>query len=105
MPEVTCGCQTKLPDIAPPTLSISLRMGEDILMKLGGQEKSAKKASRIFYEMDEKSLREMANIYKEKKSYISTTREKIKEIEDVLKQDKIQAIAGASKEEDKISLK
>ncbi|WMJ72788.1 monovalent cation:proton antiporter-2 (CPA2) family protein [Cytophagaceae bacterium ABcell3] len=83
-------------------LDTSLRMGEDILMKLGGQEESAKKASRIFYEMDEKSLREMANIYKEKKSYISTTREKIKEIEDVLKQDKIQDIAGASKEEDKI---
>jgi monovalent cation:H+ antiporter-2, CPA2 family len=68
-------------------IDTSLRMGEDVLLNLGFDEPKVKKASKIFYELDEKNLRELSSYYKNKKLYVNMTRVKIKEIEDALKLD------------------
>jgi monovalent cation:H+ antiporter-2, CPA2 family len=69
-------------------IDTSLRMGEDVLQFLGFEESKVKRASKIFYDLDEQNLRELSKHYKDKHLYVNMTRAKIKEIEDALKMDK-----------------
>jgi voltage-gated potassium channel Kch len=72
------------------TLASSLDMGAEALHLLGMSCEDAKRAAQIFCEQDERSLRYMADIYRQHEfgdAYVSAAREQIEEMEKIFAAD------------------
>jgi voltage-gated potassium channel Kch len=66
------------------TLDSSLTLGIDALRLLGFRGYQARRAARTFRRHDEESLRELAALRHDQASYITLTRQKIKDVEAIL---------------------
>jgi CPA2 family monovalent cation:H+ antiporter-2 len=66
------------------TLDSSLRLGVDALKLLGHRAYRATRAARTFMKHDEKALKHLAAVRGDRKKYLSTAREKIAELEDLM---------------------
>lgn len=72
-------------------LDSSLRAGVDALTKLGKRRFQSHRAAKKFRKHDEEYLRELAKLRHDKKRFLSTARQRIKDLENIL-QDESQAI-------------
>ena len=69
------------------TLDTSLRMGVDALRLLGFRGYQAHRAARTFRRYDEASVRELAAMRHDRKTYINVARERIRSLEAILRSD------------------
>ncbi|MCE7921799.1 MAG: potassium transporter [Haliscomenobacteraceae bacterium CHB4] len=69
------------------TTDTSLRMGADALHLLGFRAYQARFAAQLFYHHDEKALRDLADTWADRNLYISAARERIAELEQLLRAD------------------
>ncbi len=69
------------------TLDSSLRMGTDALKLLGFRAYQAQRAAHKFFKYDEKALKELATIKHDKKLYLDTAKNRIAELEELIKAD------------------
>ncbi len=69
------------------TLDTSLRMGIDALRLLGFRSYQAHRSARTFRRHDEDSVRELAGMRHDRRSYISIARQRIRDLEDILLQE------------------
>jgi CPA2 family monovalent cation:H+ antiporter-2/glutathione-regulated potassium-efflux system protein KefB len=67
------------------TLDSSLRMGIDALRHLGIRAYHAHRSARTFRRHDEELVRELASLHGDSKSYIDTARQRIQNLEDLLR--------------------
>lgn len=72
------------------TLDTSLRMGIDAMRLLGMRGYRAQRAAKIFLQHDERILRELARHYADKKAYLNVVRQRIVELEELIKADDAQ---------------
>ncbi|HQW67277.1 MAG TPA: NAD-binding protein, partial [Gemmatimonadales bacterium] len=70
------------------TLDTSLRLGVDVLRHLGHRAYPAGRAARAFLRHDEATLRELAALRGDRSRYLSTARERIAELEQLLLADR-----------------
>jgi CPA2 family monovalent cation:H+ antiporter-2 len=75
-------------DVYRESLDTSLRLGVDVLTKLGFRKYSAVRASQNFIKYDETALRELARHRHDQSDYIFTTREQIQIQEQMLNKDR-----------------
>jgi CPA2 family monovalent cation:H+ antiporter-2 len=75
-------------DVYRESLDTSLRLGVDVLTKLGFRKYSAVRASQNFIKYDEAALRELARHRHDQSDYIFTTREQIQIQEQMLNKDR-----------------
>lgn len=87
------------------TLDTSLRMGTDAMRMLGFRAYNARHVAQKFYEHDEKALRELAETWADRNLYISTARERIAELEQLLRADGFDTDLDIDKEWDSDSLR
>ncbi|NVO32289.1 monovalent cation:proton antiporter-2 (CPA2) family protein [Hymenobacter lapidiphilus] len=73
-----------LTDVYRETVDSSLRLGVDALRLLGVRAYHAQRAARTFLRHDELALRELAAVRKDRKTYFSTARQRIQELEQLL---------------------
>jgi voltage-gated potassium channel Kch len=66
------------------TVDSSLRLGVDALRLLGVRAYHAQRAARTFLRHDERALRELAAVRKDQKTYFSTARQRIQELQALL---------------------
>jgi len=66
------------------TLDTSLRAGIDVLKQLGFRSFHAHRSARMFRQRDEADLRDLAGMRHDRKTYISTARQKIADLEHTL---------------------
>jgi voltage-gated potassium channel Kch len=76
-----------LDNIYRDTLDSSLRMGVDVLRMLNVRAYSAHRSARTFRRHDEESVRELALMRHDHKTYINTARQRIKDLENLLLSD------------------
>ncbi len=69
------------------TLETSLRMGVDALRLLGYRSYQAHRAARTFRRHDEATVRELAAMRHDQKTYINVARERIRGLEEILRSD------------------
>lgn len=69
------------------TLDTSLRMGSDALKFLGYRSYKIQRAARMFLKHDEKTLKKLSSVRDNTKEYISTARQVIEELEQMIKSD------------------
>lgn len=69
------------------TLDTSLRMATDALQFLGVRAYQTHRAAQTFLKHDEKALLELARVRKDEKAYISEARERIADLEELIKSD------------------
>jgi monovalent cation:proton antiporter-2 (CPA2) family protein len=77
-------------------LDTSLRVGVEALRRLGFRSHQAVRAARKFRRHDEASVRELARMYRDRKTYISRAREMIRDLEETMRAD----LEGAGHERD-----
>lgn len=87
------------------TTDTSLRMGSDALHLLGFRAYQARHAAQLFYRHDEKALRDLAGSWADRNLYISAARERIAELEQLLKADGADALLDHDEEWDSESLR
>jgi len=87
------------------TLDTSLRMGADAMRMLGFRAYNARHVVQKFYEHDEKALRELAETWADRNLYISAARERIAELEQLLRADGFDTDLDIDKEWDSDSLR
>ncbi|KQC11217.1 MAG: potassium transporter [Smithella sp. SDB] len=75
-------------DVYRESLDTSVRLGVDVLVKLGVRKYSAVRASQNFIKYDEAALRELARHRYDQSDYIFTTREQIQIQEQMLNKDR-----------------
>lgn len=75
-------------DVYRESLDTSVRMGVDVLVKLGFRKYSALRASQNFIKYDEEAVRELARHRHDQSDYIFTTREQIQIQEQMLNKDR-----------------
>ena len=75
-------------DVYRESLDTSVRLGIDVLVKLGVRKHSALRASQNFIKYDEAALRELARHRHDKSDYIFTIREQIQIQEQMLNKDR-----------------
>ncbi len=75
-------------DIYRESLDTSVRLGVDVLVKLGFRKYSATRAGQNFIKYDETALRELAVHHHDQESYIFNTREQIQIQEQLLTKDR-----------------
>lgn len=75
------------------TLDTSLRMGVDVLRHLGHRAYAAHRAAQAFRRHDEAALRELAGLRHDRARYLSTARERIAELEELLRADRLEPLA------------
>lgn len=73
-----------LTNVYRETVDSSLRLGVDTLRLLGVRAYHAQRAARTFLRHDELALRELAAVRKDQKTYFSTARQHIQELEQLL---------------------
>jgi Iap family predicted aminopeptidase len=73
-----------LTDVYRETVDSSLRLGVDALRLLGVRAYHAQRAARTFLRHDELAMRELAVVHKDRKTYFSTARQRIQELEQLL---------------------
>lgn len=78
---------TGLAHVYRETLDTSLRMGIDAMRLLGMRGYRAQRAAKIFLQHDERILRELARHYADKKAYLNVVRQRIVELEELIKAD------------------
>ena len=78
------------------TFDTSLRMGIEALRTLGYRRYQAHRSSRKFRKIDEEDLRALASIRHDRRSYINSARERIKDLEQTL----IRDLTGDEEERD-----
>jgi monovalent cation:proton antiporter-2 (CPA2) family protein len=78
------------------TLDTSLRMGVDTLRLLGFRAFQAHRAARTFLRHDEESLRKLGEMRHDRKQYLTTAREQIRDLEETL----LAELSTAGKERD-----
>jgi len=66
------------------TFDTSLRAGIDVLHNLGHRSYQAHRSSHLFRKKDEADLRDLAAMRHDRKTYISTARQRIKDLEQIL---------------------
>ncbi|MDJ0764900.1 MAG: monovalent cation:proton antiporter-2 (CPA2) family protein [Myxococcota bacterium] len=66
------------------TLDAALRVGTDVLARLGFRAFQAHRAAQIFRRHDEVALRELAHLHRDESAYISRARQRIADLEEVL---------------------
>jgi voltage-gated potassium channel Kch len=71
-------------DVYRETVDSSLRLGVDALRLLGVRAYHAQRAARTFLRHDELAMRELAAVHKDQKTYFSTARQRIQELEQLL---------------------
>ncbi len=81
---------TGLAHVYRETLDTSLRMGIDAMRLLGMRGYRAQRAAKIFLQHDERILRELARHYADKKAYLNVVRQRIVELEELIKADDAQ---------------
>lgn len=69
------------------TLDTSLRMGIDAMRLLGMRGYRAQRAAKIFMQHDERILRELARHYADNQAYLNVVRQRIAELEELIKAD------------------
>ncbi len=69
------------------TIDASLRMGIDAMRMLGVRAYRAQRAAKIFLQHDEEVLRELARHKADRKAYINVARQRIAELEELIKAD------------------
>lgn len=69
------------------SIDTSIRMGQDALHILGFGAHKVHRAGKIFYQMDEHHLKELASLRHDDKQYISRTRDMIHDLEEMIKAD------------------
>jgi monovalent cation:H+ antiporter-2, CPA2 family len=69
------------------SLDTSIRLGVDALKLLGFRAHRLHRAARIFLKMDEHHLKELGKVRDDRKVYINFTKQKIEELEEVIKSD------------------
>ncbi len=74
-------------DIYRETLDSSLRLGSDALRMLGVRGYAAQRAARAFLRHDEESVRELAARRGDEKEYLSAARERIADLERLMRED------------------
>jgi CPA2 family monovalent cation:H+ antiporter-2 len=74
-------------DVYRESLDTSVRLGVDVLVKLGVRKYSAVRASQNFIKYDETAMRELARHRHDQSDYIFTTREQIQIQEQMLNKD------------------
>jgi CPA2 family monovalent cation:H+ antiporter-2/glutathione-regulated potassium-efflux system protein KefB len=87
------------------TTDTSLRMGSDALRLLGFRAYAAHHSAQLFYHHDEKALRDLADKWADRNLYISAARERIAELEQLLKADDADALLDFDEEWDTESLR
>ncbi|MBX2889822.1 MAG: monovalent cation:proton antiporter-2 (CPA2) family protein [Saprospiraceae bacterium] len=87
------------------TLDTSLRMGADAMQMLGFRAYNARNIAQKFYEHDEKALRDLADTWADRNLYISAARERIAELEQLLRADGFDNDLNFDKEWDSDSLR
>ncbi len=70
------------------TLDTSLRMGVDALRTLGFRAYQAQRAAQTFLRYDEAALHELYAAHKDQRTYISLARQRIADLEEVLRNDR-----------------
>ncbi len=76
-----------LKNIYRETLDTSLRLGADVLIKLGRRAYASKRAGQTFLKQDEQAMWELAEHRHDRERYISEARARIKYQEEVIKRD------------------
>jgi len=66
------------------TLDTSLRMSVDVLRQLGFRHFQATRSARMFLRHDEETLRELAEMRGDRDTYMSTARQRIRDLEETL---------------------
>ena len=66
------------------TFDTSLNVGVEALRLLGFRHFQAHRSARMFRKTDEKDLHELASLRHDRKQYISSARERIRDLEEVL---------------------
>ncbi len=74
-------------DVYRETLDTSLRLGIDVMRMLGMRAHRAHRAAKTFLKHDESALRKLALIHKDRKQYLSTARQFIAELEEIIQAD------------------
>ena len=69
------------------TLDTSLKLGVDALRLLGFRANRATRAARKFRRHDEESVRVLAELWHDRKAYMSVARERIQDLEQILRSD------------------
>ncbi len=69
------------------TLDTSLRLGVDVMRLLGFRAYQAQRASHVFFRHDEESVRVMAEMHHDHALYINVARERIEDLEQLLRSD------------------
>lgn len=69
------------------TVDASLRTGVDALKLLGTRAYHAERAARKFFKHDEKALKSLAAVRDDQKEYINTVRQRIEELEAIMRAD------------------
>lgn len=69
------------------TLDTSLRVGVDTLKLLGKRAYHAEKAAKKFLKHDLQALKSLAAVRNDQKEYINTVRQRVQELEDLMRQD------------------
>ena len=75
------------------TLESSLRMGVDAMRLLGHRSYEARRAANKFRKLDEETVRMLAGMRKDRKAYIRTARQRIKDMEEVMQSEIEDAVA------------
>lgn len=74
------------------TIDSSLRMGVDALKLLGRRRYQAQRSARLFLKHDERSLKQLAAVRDDSKEFISTSRDFIDELEQMIQKDLIEKV-------------
>jgi CPA2 family monovalent cation:H+ antiporter-2 len=75
-------------DVYRESLDTSVRLGIDVLVKLGVRKYSATRAAQNFIKYDEAALRELAKHRHDQSTYVFSTREQIEIQEQLLTRDR-----------------
>lgn len=87
------------------TTDTSLRMGSDALHLLGFRAYQARHAAQLFAHHDENALRELAEKWTDRNQYISVARERIAELEELIRADAADTLLDFDEEWDTESLR
>jgi monovalent cation:proton antiporter-2 (CPA2) family protein len=74
-------------DVYRETIDVSLRMGIDAMHFLGVRAHRAHRAAKTFLKHDESALRDLAEMRKDKKRYLSAAKQYIAELEEIIQSD------------------
>lgn len=78
---------TGVNEVYRETIDVSLRMGIDAMRMLGVRAHRAHRAAKTFLKHDEKALRELSLMHRDKKEYLSAARQYIAELEELIQSD------------------